>query len=338
MAPRIQVVSVGIQGPVGASGPAGAAGAPGVGLSSGGTTGQALIKNSNTNYDTSWATVVSTPGGSNTQVQFNSSGAFGGSTSFTWDGTQLAVIKQTITAPSAGVIPLLLKGAVSHTANYLELQTNAGGFLAAFNKDGNLFLGGNTYDYLSSPGGGGSFGWTTPFAGTVSFKQGQSGQQIAFRCVTAENKIASFTHYDVANVKGRLFEISTDAAVFLSFAPSNLEMLRMNGFATADATSLANWVITSPYAAKQVLILKAPASYTANFLECQDNGGAILLRIKSTGVLNLPAYTVSTLPTGAQGDRCYVTDALTPTFLTALTGGGAVRCPAFHNGTSWVAG
>ena len=56
------------------------------------------------------------------------------------------------------------------------------------------------------------------------------------------------------------------------------------------------------------------------------------------GVLNLPAYTVATLPTGVQGDRCYVTDALAPTFLTALTGGGAVKCPAFYNGTAWVAG
>jgi hypothetical protein len=33
--------------------------------------------------------VLGAPGGSNTQVQFNSSGAFGGSANFTWDGTNL---------------------------------------------------------------------------------------------------------------------------------------------------------------------------------------------------------------------------------------------------------
>ena len=39
--------------------------------------------------NTSWATVSGggSPGGSTTQVQFNNSGAFGGSANFTWDGT-----------------------------------------------------------------------------------------------------------------------------------------------------------------------------------------------------------------------------------------------------------
>jgi len=49
-------------------------------------------------------------------------------------------------------------------------------------------------------------------------------------------------------------------------------------------------------------------------------------------------YTVATLPTGTIGMRTYVTDALAPVFLGALTGGGAIKAPAFHNGTAWVAG
>ena len=48
-------------------------------------------------------------------------------------------------------------------------------------------------------------------------------------------------------------------------------------------------------------------------------------------------YTVATLPAaGTAGRRTYVTDALAPTFLGALTGGGAVVCPVFDNGTAWV--
>lgn len=39
-----------------------------------------------------WASVVTTPAGSNTQVQFNNAGAFGASANFTWSGTQLAVV------------------------------------------------------------------------------------------------------------------------------------------------------------------------------------------------------------------------------------------------------
>lgn len=49
-------------------------------------------------------------------------------------------------------------------------------------------------------------------------------------------------------------------------------------------------------------------------------------------------YTVASLPAGSVGMRAYVTDATAPTFLGALTGGGAVVCPVFHNGSAWVAG
>lgn len=50
------------------------------------------------------------------------------------------------------------------------------------------------------------------------------------------------------------------------------------------------------------------------------------------------AFTVATLPVApAQGTRAWVTDATAPTFLAALVGGGAVVCPAFYDGASWVA-
>ena len=55
----------------------------------------------------------------------------------------------------------------------------------------------------------------------------------------------------------------------------------------------------------------------------------------------LPVYTVATLPATAaagmvQGAHAVVTDATDPTYLGALTGGGAVVCPVFYNGTAWV--
>ena len=55
----------------------------------------------------------------------------------------------------------------------------------------------------------------------------------------------------------------------------------------------------------------------------------------------LPVYTVATLPATAangmvQGAHAVVTDATAPTYLGALTGGGAVVCPVFYNGTAWV--
>lgn len=82
--------------------------ATGTGIPSGGSTGQALVKNSGTDYDVTWSTVSATPGGSNTQVQFNNSGAFGGSSSFTWSGTRLSPNYVTLAAgtTSAGTSPL----------------------------------------------------------------------------------------------------------------------------------------------------------------------------------------------------------------------------------------
>lgn len=60
------------------------------------------------------------------------------------------------------------------------------------------------------------------------------------------------------------------------------------------------------------------------------------------GTLNTSGYTVATLPSTAAtgmitGARTYVTDATTPTFLGTFVGGGAIKCPAFYNGTAWVA-
>lgn len=57
-----------------------------------------------------------------------------------------------------------------------------------------------------------------------------------------------------------------------------------------------------------------------------------------TLALKLKGYTVASLPTGTVGDRAYVTDATAPSFLTLVTGGGAVTCPVFHNGTNWICG
>lgn len=47
-------------------------------------------------------------------------------------------------------------------------------------------------------------------------------------------------------------------------------------------------------------------------------------------------YTVATLPAGVVGDRAYVTDALAPTFLATIVGGGAINTPVYYNGANWV--
>lgn len=64
--------------------------------------------------------------------------------------------------------------------------------------------------------------------------------------------------------------------------------------------------------------------------------GANLVMASATTV-RLGGYTVATLPAaGTAGRTAYVTDATAPTYLGALTGGGAVVCPVFDNGVAWV--
>jgi hypothetical protein len=58
------LIDIPYTGPQGATGSTGATGAAGQGVPTGGTIGQSLIKNSGTNYDTSWSTISSSAGGS----------------------------------------------------------------------------------------------------------------------------------------------------------------------------------------------------------------------------------------------------------------------------------
>lgn len=61
-----------------------------------------------------------------------------------------------------------------------------------------------------------------------------------------------------------------------------------------------------------------------------QNGGTP--RLQSSLVANLPTCNAS-----AAGLQSYVTNATSPTFLTAVVGGGAVVAPVFCNGSAWIA-
>jgi len=53
---------------------------------------------------------------------------------------------------------------------------------------------------------------------------------------------------------------------------------------------------------------------------------------------NRTIYTAATLPVFSSAYRVYasVSDALSPTYLGVLVGGGAVNCPVYWNGTNWI--
>ena len=63
------------------------------------------------------------PGGSSGQVLFNNAGSFGGAAAVVYAATGTHLV---VTAQGSTVVPLCLKGAASHTALMLDVQTSAG--------------------------------------------------------------------------------------------------------------------------------------------------------------------------------------------------------------------
>lgn len=62
--------------------------------------------------------------------------------------------------------------------------------------------------------------------------------------------------------------------------------------------------------------------------------------ITATATIRTGLYTVSTLPAGADGQRAFVTDALTPVALAGVVGGGAIHVPVYYSSgtSSWLVG
>lgn len=109
-------------------------------------------------------------------------------------------------------------------------------------------------------------------------------------------------------------------------------------FATLVDTSNNLEIVKCTARATDVLtVTRAQESTTAR---TYTTGDRIEIRITAQtfvdSVASAVGYTVTTLPTGAQGMRAYVTNALAPTYMATVVGGGTVVTPVFHNGTSWV--
>jgi hypothetical protein len=114
---------------------------------------------------------------------------------------------------------------------------------------------------------------------------------------------------------------------------------------TALVTCQTDGVINSTNANGKLVFLTVGGngSQTFNYLTFDSYGRlavgqqTAVATLDVAGTIRTSGYTVATLPAGTIGMMTYVTDALSPTYLGTLTGGGAVKCPVFYNGTAWVA-
>ena len=97
-------------------------------------------------------------------------------------------------------------------------------------------------------------------------------------------------------------------------------------------------------AATTTMLVQGQSGQTGDVLRIVDSAAALLANISPVGDISATAtiktgiYTVATLPAGVAGKRCCVSDALSPTFLSIVAGGGTVFTPVIHNGTNWVVG
>ena len=113
-------------------------------------------------------------------------------------------------------------------------------------------------------------------------------------------------------------------------------------FTTVSANALAAINLSN---ATYSQIISASTMYidtTANNINIRPSGVAAGIfsstGLAVTGTVNTSGYAVATLPTGVTGARAYVTNALAPTFGSAVVGGGAVTIPVFYNGANWIVG
>jgi len=92
--------------------------------------------------DNTWQTVSATPAGSNTQIQYNASGAFGASSSFTWDNTNGILTAASVSANTNSVAVFTdLTTATNAAQEALTVRLNSSGTPAAnFGSDIGIYL------------------------------------------------------------------------------------------------------------------------------------------------------------------------------------------------------
>lgn len=292
------------------------------------------------------------PGGSSGQLQYNNSGAFGGTAAGTY-ATSGSLF--TYTAQSATDKPLIIKGATSQTANMQEWQNssstallsvdsagalqsyqatgaktffkhtrNDGEAAKIYTSDGyNLWIqGGNGGAlHLGNPGGGGLSHSTTVYGGEAYFTTAFNTRS-AIRVIGMVDRYGDSTQSDLeVQLTSHLV---SDSGAYNSSAIFRGKTIK--GY-------LSTRTITD---ASTVRIDAAPTAGTNATLTNTWALHVVAGASKFGGPIQLPGYTVATLPAGKVGYCAYVTDALAPVALANVVGGGAVTVKVFYDGTNWI--
>ena len=182
---------------------------------------------------------------------------------------------------------------------------------------------------ITTSGNSFSFGSSILRANTLSNTSTSNNSSLALNvagAVISSNK----ANADPVLTVNDLNASSTGLLQKWQFNSSNVATLDKNGLFTPVSIGSAVTVTTQAPGTNDNTIASMAA------LNAERSTAATLTN-KILTTPKLTGYTVATLPAGSIGMEAYVTDAVAPTYLGTLTGGGTVVTPVFYNGTAWVA-
>jgi len=149
-----------------------------------------------------------------------------------------------------------------------------------------------------------------------------------FHAYGTTGSMFSFIPKQASNLTGNLNVINESHTVNPTSGTGTTKFINITP--TINQTGGANGVIHGIYIAPT--LTSAPDFRAIEVVA----GNSIFQKVIANGVVRLKNYTVATLPAGTQGDTAYVTDALDPSYLVTVVGGGSVATAVFYNGTAWV--
>ena len=254
------------------------------------------IARSGANYKITAGSIASLsstpPGGSNTQVQFNNSGAFGGSANLTWDGTNVQI-------GATGALRL----ADTDSSNYVAFKSPG---TVASNVTWTLPSADGTSNQVLTTNGSGTLSWSTPSgSGDVVGPASAVDSQIALFNSTTGKLIKAATTTGLLKASSGVIAAATSGTDYAP-ATSGTSILKgsgSGGFSNATAGTdylappsgtailkansggaLANAIAGTDYAA-------APTGTSAQLLANSGSGGFANVTVGSN--LTLSAGTLS---------------------------------------------
>lgn len=239
---------------------------------------------------------------------------------------------------SGGVRKTVVQALTLNGAAYVPLRLEASVFEIG---NGNVLIGTTTDDGVSKLQVNGGIATQS-----INFGALQSGA-VALKLPRSDGNPGGFS-IRVPSSNGTLLRWSSaNDAVVYGYISGGGTSMGLGGIWSLDEGNDYRLVLNGTNGSGNALLkLSQPSSGAhSNMLDVTTYAGASVFRVTGTGTvtasetISTGGYTVATLPAaGTAGRRAYVTDATAPTFLGALTGGGAVKCPVFDNGVAWVAG